>query len=157
MSIHAPKASRLKRSNILQRPASHVRDLRHLGRTPQRRWKQLGEELCLPASVLQGCHQPRQPRCLSKQYICTFHSGYESRICKWFVTCCYSCFFRFESSSESIQTSNLEGERMICSHIESSHQRYGEFQGNLPGSVCWALNRVPVFFAVSKRPCGGRD
>ena len=46
---------------------------------------------------------------------------------------------------------------MIWSHIESSYQRYGEFQGNLPGSVCWALNQIPVFFAVSKRPCGGRD
>jgi hypothetical protein len=53
-----PKASRLKRSNILRRPASHVRHLRHLGRTPQRRWKQLGEELCLPASVLQGYQPP---------------------------------------------------------------------------------------------------
>lgn len=136
----------LNRSNIQHPPtASHVRHLRHLGRTPQRRWKQLGEELCLPASVLQGYQprQPRQPGCLSKQYICTFHSGYESRICKWFVTCCYSCFFRCESSSESIQASNLEGERMIWSHIESSYQRYGEFQGNLPGSVCCLLGSKP--------------
>ena len=104
--------------------------------------------VCQPRCSRATSHQPRQPRqpeCLSKQYICTFHSGYESRISKWFVTCCYSCFFRFESSSESIQASNLEAERMIWSHIESSYHGYGEFQGNLPGSVCWALNWIPVF------------
>ena len=65
--------------------------------------------VCQPRCSRATSHQPRQPGCLSKQYICTFHSGYESRICKWFVTCCYSCFFRCESSSESIQASNLEG------------------------------------------------
>ena len=116
--------------------------------------------VCQPRCSRATSHQPRQPRqpeCLSKQYICTFHSGYESRISKWFVTCCYSCFFRFESSSESIQASNLEAERMIWSHIESSYHGYGEFQGNLPGSVCWASKLDPCVFAVSKRPCGGRD